>query len=515
MRIILRQSFPLGRFHATPWRVNPFDDPFGEWPPSPWRLVRAICARWYQWRREVGERSPEEIVNLIGAICSSKYAFRLPTVASLGPGLRQYQPAQFGWHPAEKKKAGIRDYGKTLVQDNAWCVPADASDESAVWWFIEGEHWTTEVLDILDACLARVIYFGRAESLTNIERHTKANSIRPNCQLHCEPSSSRSAPVLVPLSGASREDVERITDNPLAKGRTAPSGATWNYAELPTPIMLREFAARKNKTPTTSLIQFAVGTAVSPAPRSVARLTSRFRSRVLTQFVRLCTGDRKVTWATAKAGIRAEASMLSGKDSKGIPLKGRHRHAAFLGWIEDGAITRLMVWRPPDIPFSENEQIAILQAAEREFSWAAAGPKTSEDWRVRLVPLDRAVPPPPGFNGTVQAWESVTPYVPPRHHLRKGKLRPTESITCQIQRELKLQGFPGADKATVKHNAEPIWVSVHTPSKSHQQRAFMGQRPGYRVRIEFPSAVSGPILLGHSCHFGLGLFQPVLQAVGD
>jgi CRISPR-associated protein Csb2 len=30
MRVVLKQIFPLGRFHATPWRVNPFDDPYGE-----------------------------------------------------------------------------------------------------------------------------------------------------------------------------------------------------------------------------------------------------------------------------------------------------------------------------------------------------------------------------------------------------------------------------------------------------------------------------------------------------
>ena len=56
MKLVLRQEFPLGRFHATSWRVNPYDDPHGEWPPSPWRLVRAVTARWYQWAREA---SPE------------------------------------------------------------------------------------------------------------------------------------------------------------------------------------------------------------------------------------------------------------------------------------------------------------------------------------------------------------------------------------------------------------------------------------------------------------------------
>ncbi len=75
MRLVLQQSFPLGRFHATPWRVNPFDDPYGEWPPSPWRLVRAIVARWYQWRRETVETWPEEeLDDLIRALCASVYS---------------------------------------------------------------------------------------------------------------------------------------------------------------------------------------------------------------------------------------------------------------------------------------------------------------------------------------------------------------------------------------------------------------------------------------------------------
>ena len=46
MRVVLRQRFPLGRFHATHWRANPFDKELaGEWPPSPWRLTRAAVSR--------------------------------------------------------------------------------------------------------------------------------------------------------------------------------------------------------------------------------------------------------------------------------------------------------------------------------------------------------------------------------------------------------------------------------------------------------------------------------------
>jgi len=57
MQIVLQQIFPLGRFHATPWKVFPYEDPHGEWPPSPWRFVRAVLARSYQLDREIADAS--------------------------------------------------------------------------------------------------------------------------------------------------------------------------------------------------------------------------------------------------------------------------------------------------------------------------------------------------------------------------------------------------------------------------------------------------------------------------
>ena len=37
---------------------------------------------------------------------------------------------------------------------------------------------------------------------------------------------------------------------------------------------------------------------------------------------------------------------------------------------------------------------------------------------------------------------------------------------------------------------------------------FGGARPSGAFRITFPHAVAGPICLGHSSHFGMGLFVP-------
>ena len=104
MQVILRQTFPLGRFHATPWKVFPYDDPHGEWPPSPWRLLRAIIARSYQLEREQSANATVQRKPLMTAFCQSAISWRLPEFTWRGPGLRQYQPVALEWaNPAPKK----------------------------------------------------------------------------------------------------------------------------------------------------------------------------------------------------------------------------------------------------------------------------------------------------------------------------------------------------------------------------------------------------------------------------
>src|SRR5689334_15911484 len=112
MQLLLRQEFPLGRVHATRWRVNPFDDPYGEWPPSPWRLVRSLVARWYQWAREgVVDPDRQQLNSLVHALCTSRYRFHLCPYTRKGTPLRQYFPVEFGWNPKVKEKSAIRTYG--------------------------------------------------------------------------------------------------------------------------------------------------------------------------------------------------------------------------------------------------------------------------------------------------------------------------------------------------------------------------------------------------------------------
>jgi CRISPR-associated protein Csb2 len=502
MQIVLRQEFPMGRFHATPWRVNPFDDPHGEWPPSPWRLVRAVTARWYQWARQAEpEPNVTELELLQGAMCKSKYTFHLPADARKGRPLRQYHPTEFGWRPAEKKKAGTRSYGTSLVQDNYWCV----TPEAPVWWLIEGEAWTPELVAALAQCLARMTYFGRAETLTRIRLAAAQEAPECNCSL-VEQRAAGAVPVLTPEHSATRSDIERTTDAPEAVRRAVPLGARVLYAVLPARPTARERRRTPAHRPDCHLMQFALGWNVSPDPRAIVRLTSRFRGAVLRELLRLKTGDASATWRRVSRDVRESIADMIGKDVNNEPLKG-HRHTEFLAWCEKRRPTRLLVWRDSRA-FDEKEQEAILLAAARDVSWATAGPG-SDEWKVKLVPLDRDVPAPPGFDAQgARCWESVTPYVPSRHHLRGGKERERESLIAQVQRELAFRGFDDVELVEIEEIGRGAWVAVYVPPGRASQRAFLGDRRGYLMRITFQNPVQGPLRLGHSSSFGLGLFRP-------
>jgi CRISPR-associated protein Csb2 len=504
MKLIIRQEFPLGRFHATPWRVNPFDDPHGEWPPSPWRLVRAVTARWYQWAREAGEElDVSKLEQLQAALCKSTYEFHLPPEARKGSPLRQYHPTEFGWRPAERKKDGTRSYGTSLVQDNYWCVPS----ESPVWWFIEGDALTDELRAVLAHCLARMTYFGRAETLTRIRIASSIDEIpTSNCALTAKRGAG-SVPVLSPLPNATRDDIERTTDNSEVVKRAVPPGAQWLYAARPQRPAARERRRVPEQRPNCHLMQFAIGWNVAPESRAIVRLTSRFRGAVLRELLRLKTNGALANWTQAGSVVREAVAEMTGKDANGDALKG-HRHTEFLTWCEDGHPMRVLVWRDSRA-FDADEQEAIVLAAARDVSWAAAG-SDSDEWKVRLVPLDRAVPPPPGFNGqSSKVWESVTPYVPPRHHLRGGNEREGESVAEQIRREVR--GREIAQDVEVEFVGSTEWVSVHVPRREANNRAFVGDRRGQRIRLCFTAPVTGPIRLGHSSSFGLGLFRPVQE----
>src|SRR5947208_16374451 len=99
MPVTLRLLFPAGRYHATPWGRH-VNEGVPEWPPSPWRLLRALIAVWRRTCPDLSEAQVRRVLeSLLGPPC-----FRLP--ASRPAHTRHYMP----W-----EKKGPAD--RTLVFD--------------------------------------------------------------------------------------------------------------------------------------------------------------------------------------------------------------------------------------------------------------------------------------------------------------------------------------------------------------------------------------------------------------
>ena len=127
-------------------------------------------------------------------------------------------------------------------------------------------------------------------------------------------------------------------------------------------------------------------------------------------------------------------------------------------------------------------------------------------------------------------WVSATPYVPPnrKRFRRSGRLRATESASQLLERGLHellllleldisvsnieaLRDSKGNSAPTTSDPEPSNWVAIHETAAERRDRQLQGQRcirPGFRFRVTFSNAIHGPVCVGNSSHFGLGLFVP-------
>src|SRR5262245_29971713 len=84
--------FPAGRYHATPWGSH-VNEGGVEWPPSPWRLYRALLATGFT-KLDWGEVVPDVARELVYTLASKLPEYRLPP--AVVAHTRHYMPVLRG-----------------------------------------------------------------------------------------------------------------------------------------------------------------------------------------------------------------------------------------------------------------------------------------------------------------------------------------------------------------------------------------------------------------------------------
>jgi CRISPR-associated protein Csb2 len=267
------------------------------------------------------------------------------------------------------------------------------------------------------------------------------------------------------------------------------------------------------------LARYALDGPVLPLVTETLPLAEQARRSLLAKCKYLALRDLP---SLADADIWPLSPAFWGKDERGRPRTG-HQHAFFLPADEDGdgRLDHLTVFAPMGFNALERQAIDRLRQIKFEASRAASAPGVNP-LQLLLIGLGREVDFRTPLLGPSAVWSSATPFVVTRYPKLRGtkRDRPEDYATPrdfarhvlrqELERRPELPKVVSIEDEELigRHRLRPIQFKRFRSKHSDDG----GRRPAGGFRITFAAPVPGPICLGHSCHFGLGLFLPSLAS---
>lgn len=484
----LEVRFLTGRFHGNRWQ-NAHNEGIAEWPPSPWRLLRALVCAAYDLGVETQAKP------LIEKLSAAPPSYQLP-------GARQAHTRHYVPDVDDAKHKKTKLFDTFVVIDGGTFLRAPQTVKA--WW--PELSLSVDETALLQRLARRVAYVGRAESWAEVD---VASEERVG-SFDCWPDETKAAPsttlmALVPpekfqpwvqvqtSSNAPRStwdvltfDGERFRKQGWSK---VPGTQLVRYVFSRQPFeassVISRASQRSTKTRPT-VARFAIRSAVLPRLQDALIVAERMRLGLMSQSKKISGSARPV---------------FSGHFDDGIVRQ--HDHAFILpsaDFNDEGHIDTITV--AANMGF-DAEDLRALQQTRRLFE--------RDDHFLDLVLLgigDAA-----NFGGATRphsrllhestTWESITPFVPTRHP-KKVRGIELDDIRSQVRRGCAQLGLP--EPVSV----EPLDGEWHEFRRHRRDgRGRRGPDRAYGVRLVFGDTVRGPIVLGYGAHFGLGLFTAV------
>jgi len=524
--IALSIRFLAGRFHATPWGRH-VNEGAVEWPPSPWRILRALVAA---WKRTLPDLSQEQVEPILRELARKPPEFVLPATST--GHTRHYMP----WF-----KKGPDD--RTLVFDAFVAV----SRAAQIWICWPDVSLDSTQYEVLRRILANLNTLGRSESWCDatLEDAVEISEGYETLVRRCVPLNGCDVPPdhdivrLLCADADSAFDSDQFTDRSRKKPkRTAPvydpdwhlcaetlwlhkerwsdpPGSRWIQYARPKDCFKVEHRRRPRLAvaePSIHVARYALDSSVLPLVTETLPVAEAARRALMGIY-----GRQKPNPDGGKGCSR----VFSGKDQAGAPLAG-HGHAYYLPTDEDrdGRIDHLTVCSREG--FGPGEQYAL--DCLRVLRTARKG-EESHPLRLLLLGMGTLGEYEPGPLRVSRVWVSATPYLAAHFAKTRGRdkidLRSPQARTMFLIADLREQirvALPNVNVEQVE--IEPIcdpngvfkigdrWRPIQFKRYRRKVSDDGGRRLAGSFRLTFPVEVHGPICLGHSCHFGLGLFAP-------
>ena len=480
--LTIKIRFLNGAYHATPWGKH-VNEGVPEWPPSVWRLVRAMISSWKTVHPEMRE---DEVWPILQKLTCELPSFELPD-ASVSH-TRHYMPT---------------DGNPTLIM-STFVVMGD--EPTYIVW--DGIELDQSQRSTLERIVGTIHYFGRAESWCSIS--IDDSSRKPNCRhagdhdLDAEKDMVR---VLVPrekskfvdLCAPAKDlnnkvlDAVTVTTGQLQDNNYIdPPGAKWVYYLRPANCFEAKLAGstKTSRLPRITLVRYAVGGTIMPSIKDTMRVADLMRSACMAKY--------------GKYNGKSTSHIFSGKDGSGKPLVG-HGHASYLPTYEaqNRVLDHITVVAKDG--FGEKELDALLSLRKlyrpgiMDIHLIFQGCGSIGDFPdVQILKQSRT-------------WLSSTPLILTRHTKHRGKGGDKDGPEDQIRAEVRNR-YCDASSALLEVDCRCTDI-LGTNIKPHdffrwRRHGSVGDGKTYSVRLKFKEPVRGPITLGYGSHFGLGMFVP-------
>lgn len=492
----LRFTFTAGRYHATGWDHH-VNEGIAEWPPAPWRILRALVAASYRL-----DEADRVATALLVERLTELPVYRVPP--STRAHLRHYMPT-------DKSSVKVLDAFVAIGQG------ARAPEDVLVWW--PGLELDAGERALLERLVEHIGYLGRAESWV---------AVAVDDAIEGEPNAR---PALVGERGAGSETVRllaaqstealarwrtRAVDEPTGTGKkrgaiSLPSnvwealnvdtggmqamgwsqapGSCWVDYRLESQDPTRA-ARRRTAGAGPRGVLFMLDSAVLPTIDQTLVVAERFRSALM--------GSREsgpAPWQLS--GKRDEQPVDGHSHAYYLPLANdRDRIDRVLLWTEGGLDDE--AWSHIQARLTGKKRLTVRGESDHPLHVVLAGYGNFEQ-TCALVGSEVA--------RSSTTWQSVTPFMPPRFSkLRRGEM--LDSPLEQLQR--LAEEVVGTEVVSVDElESERTFGWNRFVRYRRKDRERMAGRSGYGFRITFAQDVKGPIALGYGAHFGLGRFRPV------
>jgi CRISPR-associated protein Csb2 len=509
---VLELSFPAGRFHATPWGRH-VNEGAVEWPPSPWRILRALIATWHwKTKSEVAESLMRSLVIKLAV----PPRFRLPPATAAHT--RHYMPYNEGKNERTTK---VFDTFIQLAEQApllaAWDVGLTEAERAA-----------------LKTLADRLGYLGRAESLVEARLLECITGLELNAEPLSEGEALPEGKELVRLlasmgsNGYESWHADFIQKALDALGSKPAGAQKKKLPQVPEDLFAALHAdtgdlqaAGWNLPPGAQFVNYArPENAFSPATRPRARRAGRYPT--IARFALTSVVPPAITKALS-VGEQVHKVLCSETISNGHPIftgagSKDHQHAhVFCESIDDSNahITHVTVYSPEGFDHNAVEALRRIQ-----WTWGFSG----HDLRTVLHGIGQPDEFKSSLFATSKIWRSVTPFVSTRHTkaFRDGRPKMDDngwqvgSAAHDLLRLLALN--PKWQGAKICRQISEHDHPFHFGSRKFRSLQFQtiryggkgsrGHESGAAFVIEFPEPVSGPLAVGYGAHFGLGLFVP-------